>query len=83
MRHGEDAIPGGGRLVEEIVLAAFPIHARRAVVGPTIEDGLEGVLGLGPLALEVEVAGLGESLQSATCNSAKAAILLQFGKFAH
>ena len=44
--HGEDAIPAGRRLIEEIFLAALPIGAGWAVVGPPIENGLERFLGV-------------------------------------
>jgi hypothetical protein len=42
--HGEDAIPAGRRLIEEIILAALPIGAGWAVVAPLVENGLERFL---------------------------------------
>src|SRR6266566_10110181 len=55
--HGEDAIPAGRRLIEEIFLAALPIGAGWAVVGPPIENGLERFLGVLPSAFPVELMG--------------------------
>ena len=42
MGHSEDAIPAGWRFVKKIFLAALPIGARGAVVGPLVKNGLEG-----------------------------------------
>src|SRR6202140_3131980 len=62
--HGEDAIPAGRGLVEEIFLAALPIGARWAVIGPTIENGLERFLGFFPTALPVQFMGLVEEIEA-------------------
>src|SRR5882724_6038104 len=62
--HGEDAVPIGGRFVEEVVLAAFPVGAGGSVVRPLIEDGLKGGLGIKPFALLIESAGLEETIKA-------------------
>lgn len=64
MGHGEDAVPGRGRLFEEIFLAAFPVGSRRAVVRPAIENFLERLLRGLPLALDVESASALEKLDA-------------------
>ena len=62
--HGEDAIPAGRRLIEEIFLAALPIiGAGWAVVGPPIENGLERFLGVLPSAFPVELMGPLEEIE--------------------
>ena len=63
--HGEDAIPAGRRLIEEIFLAALPIGAGRAVFGPPVESDLERFLGVSPAAFAVELMGLFEQIQAA------------------
>src|SRR5713101_5062749 len=64
--HGEDAIPAGRRLIEEIFLAAFPIGAGWAVAGPFVQNGLERVLRVFPAALAVELMGLLEKIETVT-----------------
>src|SRR6266403_2008355 len=64
--HGEDAIPAGRRLIEEIFLTALPIGAGRAVIGPLVENSLEGFLGVFPAALPVELMGLLEEIEAST-----------------
>src|SRR4029077_5932975 len=49
VRHGEDAVPSDGRLVEQVLLAAFPVHAGRSVVGRAVKNFLERVLRLFPV----------------------------------
>src|SRR5260221_14674005 len=61
--HGEDAVPIGGRFVEEGVLAAFPVGAGGSVVRPLIEDGLKGGVGIKPFGLLIERGGLGETVK--------------------
>src|SRR2546429_5808836 len=39
--HREHAVPGRGRLCEEVFLAAFPVGTRRAVVPPLVENFLD------------------------------------------
>src|SRR5258708_7059366 len=56
MGHGEDAVPAGWRFVEKIFLATLPVGACRAVVRPLVENGLEGGLGVQPVALLEESA---------------------------
>jgi hypothetical protein len=34
--HGEYAVPCAGRFVEQVFLAAFPVHARGTVVRPAV-----------------------------------------------
>src|SRR5229473_2220243 len=48
--HDEDAVPIRFWLLEQIFLAALPEGARRAVVGPALEQAFEHHLGLAPLA---------------------------------
>jgi hypothetical protein len=60
--HGEDAIPIGGRLVEEIFLTVLPVGASRAVVGPLIEKGLKGGLGIEPMARLEESASFAKAV---------------------
>src|SRR6267154_4521953 len=60
--HREDAVPARGRLIEEILLAALPIGAGRTVIGPLVENDLEGFLRILPAALAVELVGLPEEL---------------------
>src|SRR5260370_7612381 len=62
--HGEDAIPAGRRLIEEIFLAAFPIGAGWAVVGPLVQNDLERFLRVFPPALPVEFMGLLEEIEA-------------------
>src|ERR1700674_2432709 len=62
--HGEDAVPAGGRLVEEIVLAALPVGARWAIIGPSVENRLESFLRFFPLTLPVEVMGALEDFKA-------------------
>src|SRR5713101_8771533 len=62
--HGEDAIPAGRRLIEEIFLAAFPIGAGWAVVGPLVQNDLERFLRVFPAALAVEFMGLLEEIEA-------------------
>src|SRR6202521_4642631 len=64
--HGEYPVPAGRRLIEEIFLAAFPISARRAVIGPLVQNGLERFLGVFPAALAVEFMGRLEELEAVT-----------------
>src|ERR1700730_320228 len=64
--HGEDANPAGRRLIEEIILAAFPIGAGWAVVGPLVENGLERLLRVFPAALPVEFMGPLEEIDTVT-----------------
>src|SRR6266478_986259 len=56
--HDEDAVPSRGWFVEEIVLAALPVGARRAFIGPLVENDLKCFLRFRPLALAVEQASL-------------------------
>src|SRR5713226_5545760 len=60
MGHGEDAVPSGGRLIEEILLAAFPIHAGGSIFRPFLQKLLEVLLRFLPPAAVVEVAGARE-----------------------
>jgi hypothetical protein len=46
-----------------------------------IENGLEGLLGCGPLAVEIKLAGRGE-LHEALLQIGEGGILLEFGKSA-
>src|SRR5260370_2839533 len=62
--HGEDAIPAGRRLIEEIFLAAFPIGAGWAVVGPLVQNDLERFLRVFPTSLPVEFMGLSEEIEA-------------------
>jgi hypothetical protein len=39
--HGEDPVPAGRGLIEEVFLASLPIGAGRAVLGPLVQNGLE------------------------------------------
>src|SRR5712692_10723145 len=48
--HNEDAVPIRFGLLEQVFLAALPEGARRAVVGPTLEQAFEYHLGLAPVA---------------------------------
>jgi hypothetical protein len=64
VRHREDAVPAERRLIEEVFLATFPASARGAVVGPLVEDDLEGFLGVFPPALAIELTGLMEKLEA-------------------
>src|SRR5882762_2172549 len=64
--HGENAIPAGRRLIEEIILAALPIGAGRAVAGPFVENGLERFLRVFPAALAVEFMGPLEEIETVT-----------------
>src|SRR5260370_7963993 len=63
---GEDTIPAGRRLIEEIFLAALPIGAGWAVVGPFVQNGLERVLRVFPAAPAVELMGLLEKMDTVT-----------------
>src|ERR1700722_10471258 len=62
--HREDAVPSHGRLVEQILLAAFPVHAGRAIVGRAVQNFLKRVLGLFPIPLAIKLARDGEILES-------------------
>src|SRR5260370_42083127 len=62
--NGEDAIPAGRRLIEEIFLAAFPIGAGWAVIGPLVQNDLERFLRVFPAALAVEFMGLLEEIEA-------------------
>src|ERR1700704_5119360 len=64
--HGEDAVPTGRRLVEEIFLAALPIGAGWTVIGPLVQNGLEGVLCVLPVSLAVELMGLSKKIGAHT-----------------
>jgi len=64
--HGEDAVPIGGRFVEEIFLAAFPVSAGGAIFGPLIEDGLESGLSVVPAALLEESTRFAKPIQART-----------------
>src|SRR6266568_7551776 len=64
MGHGEDAVPGGRRLFKKIVLAALPVGAGWAVVGPLVEDGLERALRSLPLAVAVKHASFLETFET-------------------
>src|SRR6266436_6246079 len=64
--HGEDAIPAGRRLIEEIFLAALPIGAGGAVIGPLVQNGLEKVLRVLPAAPAVELVGLLKKVDALT-----------------
>src|SRR5713226_6562606 len=62
--HDEDPIPAGGRLVEEIFLAALPVGARGSLRGPFVQNCLECLLGFFPLARPVEITAPQEKLQA-------------------
>src|SRR2546429_6154302 len=62
--HREHAVPGRGRLCEEVCLAAFPVGTRRAVVPPLVENFLERLLRSLPPAPAVESASALEKLDS-------------------
>src|SRR5712691_6569611 len=64
--HGEDAIPAGRRLIEEIFLAALPIGEGGAVIGPLVQNGLERVLRVLPAAPAVELVGLLKKVDALT-----------------
>src|SRR6266849_67632 len=66
MGHGEDAVPSGGRLIEEILLAAFPIHAGGSIFRPFLQKLLEVLLRFLPPAAVVEVAGARELFETQT-----------------
>src|SRR5689334_19586059 len=69
--HREDAVPTGGRLVEKIFLTAFPVSARRAVVGPLIENGLKRRLSLEPVALPKQNASFVKTIEADLCVGGK------------
>jgi len=60
----KNAIPAGRGLIEEIILAALPIGAGRAVAGPFVENGLERFLRVFPAALAVEFMGPLEEIET-------------------
>src|SRR2546425_1001585 len=64
VRHGEDAVPAGRRLVEEILLAAFPVGARGPVVRPIFQHLLEHRLGIRPASTSIKSARLCEFCKS-------------------
>src|SRR5215470_11850197 len=65
VRHDEDAGPPGRRFLKEILLAALPVSARGAVIGPLVEKGLESSLGVFPAAPAIKCASLLEELKAA------------------
>src|SRR5580692_5363618 len=64
MGHGKDAVPAGRRFIEEIVLTALPVGPRGAVVGPLVQNGLEGFLRVFPATLAIELVGLAKNLDT-------------------
>src|SRR5260221_886264 len=62
--HREDAVPIRRWLVEEVVLAAFPVGAGGSVVRPLIENGLKGGLGVEPFAVLIERASLAKTIEA-------------------
>src|SRR5882762_1561390 len=62
--HGEDAVPIRRWLIEEVVLATFPVGAGGSVVRPLIENGLKGGLGVEPFAVLIERAGQAKAIEA-------------------
>src|SRR5437879_1964123 len=64
MGHREDAIPTGWGFVEKIFLTALPVGACRAIIGPLVENGLEGGLSLEPAAVLKECASFVKTIEA-------------------